>query len=363
MKIFISHHHNDIAFAQLAAAKLKEHGISSWIAGERLEPGQTWTTEIDNALRESDAVIVILSANTRTSEYVTYEWAFALGLEKRIIPLLINEAEQHPKLWLLQRLDFRSLTTFSWEGLVKALNAIQASASAGPVHVSAPPSRAMEHLVEVVQAVPELVKEAPLPPPPKRAGTRRQRDVMIVVDVQNDFFSAGAMATVDADTLLGPLNKAIDIARSIGMKMVFTRDWHPADHGSFVQYGGKWPIHCVQGTRGADFHEALVVPPDSPIVNIGSDSTRAGLSPFEDAEMDRIINRQEIDRVYVAGIALEYCVQATCIEAVRRGKKVVLCRRLVRAATSDPVRLNDVCQQLGREGVEVSADLIPFAPG
>jgi nicotinamidase/pyrazinamidase len=111
------------------------------------------------------------------------------------------------------------------------------------------------------------------------------------------------------------------------MPVYATRDWHPVSTTHFKEYGGNWPAHCVQGTAGAQFHPALKLPPDAIIVNKGDDPQRHGYSAFEGHTsegkplLDDLRDRR-ITRVYVAGIATDYCVRQSALDALRAGLEV-----------------------------------------
>jgi len=352
MKVFVSYHHNDIDFARLLASRLESRSIEVWLAATHLAFGMHWGEEIDRALYESWAVVVVLSNNTRGSEYVTYEWAFAMGMQKPIVPVLLTtDGSQHPKLANLHYINFSNKGAEPWAELTDYLKGL-------------PDPRRMTYDDEQVRLLQADARSRP-PSKPSRPIKSRPipetlRDILIVVDIQNDFFPGGPLTAADTESLLGPLNKAIVHAQELGMTIVFTRDWHPLDHSSFSVNGGRWPQHCLKNSAGANFHEALIFPADGVTVNIGETPSSLGYSPFEDQKMDEIINRANVGSVFVSGIALEYCVQATCLEARGRGKRVVLCRALVRPATNLISEIDQTLAHLMGNGVEISEELIPF---
>jgi nicotinamidase/pyrazinamidase len=351
MKVFVSHHHKDIDFARLLASRLKSASIDAWLAATNLAVGMSWGEEIDHALYESWAVVVVLSKNTRRSEYVTYEWAFAMGMQKPIVPVLLTEGSQHPKLESLHYMDFSNKGAEPWDELIACL-----SAFGDPRRMTYDYEQVKMLQDDARSRQPRIAKK----PTKASAGSKPLRDILVVVDIQNDFFPSGPLTAADTESLLGPLNKAIVQAQALGMVIVFTRDWHPPNHSSFAENGGKWPRHCLQGSEGAKFPEALIVPEGSITVNIGEAPTSLGYSPFEDPALEKIINSVDIGTVFVAGIALEYCVQATCLEARQRRKRVVLCRTLVRPATDLASEINQTIAHLTESGVEVSEALVPF---
>jgi nicotinamidase/pyrazinamidase len=185
--------------------------------------------------------------------------------------------------------------------------------------------------------------------------SQQERDILIVVDVQNDFLPGGLLPTPDTETLVPPLNRLVQKAKEAGAEIVFTRDWHPEDHYSFL----KWPKHCVKGSRGAAFPEALEIPDGAHIIDIGSRNDADGYSPFADPALQSLVTDPRIRTIYICGIALEFCVLATCRDAVWYGKTVIALEPYIRA---DQKNRNDVeffWQIIGSLGV-IRAKNAPF---
>jgi nicotinamidase/pyrazinamidase len=323
LQVFISYYHEHKSFADRVADKLKLRGYNPWIAEDSLLLSMGWKRTIDEAIQGSIAVIVIMNERAKASEYVTYEWAYAMGRDKPVICILTENVKLHPKLNDLQVGTFVAAVNeqYNWDLLLRSLDWLKTMV---PVTDAPPPAIATTsgHGVEASHAGVD-----------GDIGNLRDGDVFVVVDVQRDFCKGGLIEVSGAEALIPRLNEAIKAADSRGMQIVFTRDWHPKNHSSFTPQGGEWPPHCVMDTPGADWHPALVRPEGSVVVNIGEERTRAGYSPYEQSKMDAIINRQGVKKVYVAGIALEYCVLATCLETRLRKKTVVACEKLICAAT------------------------------
>ncbi|MBE3574477.1 MAG: nicotinamidase [Firmicutes bacterium] len=167
-------------------------------------------------------------------------------------------------------------------------------------------------------------------------------DALIVVDVQNDFCPGGALAVPDGDQVVAPLNRWIEAVLRGGGKVCYTHDWHPADHCSFRQNGGPWPPHCVQGTFGAAFHPALRV--HGPVFRKGFLPDREAYSGFEghlDGDpgkpaLGSWLKNQGVERVFVGGLATDYCVQATVLDACKEGFTVLVLTDAVRAVNVQP---------------------------
>jgi nicotinamidase/pyrazinamidase len=177
------------------------------------------------------------------------------------------------------------------------------------------------------------------------------RDLLIVVDLQRDFCHGGALETPNADSLVPVINELIRSASRDGCVVVLSRDWHPSDHKSFSGNGGLWPSHCVRGTPGADFPPQLDVSPSMQIVDIGHDNAAPDYSAFDDPRLQKLASETHLRTIYVVGIALEYCVLATCLDALRYGAPVVALEPLIRSATTDPSKLEAHWKRLNEAGV------------
>jgi nicotinamidase/pyrazinamidase len=157
-------------------------------------------------------------------------------------------------------------------------------------------------------------------------------DALIVVDVQNDFCPGGALAVPDGDAVVADVNR---LAREADF-VVATRDWHPEDHGSFAERGGTWPPHCVQGTPGAELHPELEEAPIDLVVDKGQDPQAEGYSAFEATALEQALRARGARDVHVAGLALDYCVRATALDAARAGFDVTVHAYATRAVDVEP---------------------------
>ncbi len=172
---------------------------------------------------------------------------------------------------------------------------------------------------------------------------------LIVVDVQNDFCPGGALAVGDGDAVVEPINR---LARAASF-VVATRDWHPPDHGSFAAQGGPWPVHCVHSTPGAELHAGIDEGQIDAIVDKGQSAGREGYSGFEGTELERLLRERGVDTVDVAGLALDYCVKATALDAKRAGMNVIVHRDATRAVEVQPGDAERAVEELRAAGVEV----------
>ncbi len=174
-------------------------------------------------------------------------------------------------------------------------------------------------------------------------------EALVVVDVQNDFCPGGALAVPDGDAVIEPLNA---LARELRV-VIATRDWHPSDHGSFQEHGGVWPVHCVRGTPGAQLHPRLAVEVIDAILDKGQARESAGYSGFEATGLRELLRDRDVDIVHVGGLALDYCVRATALDAQRAGFTVVLHRRATRAVEVSPGDGERALTELREAGVRV----------
>jgi nicotinamidase/pyrazinamidase len=172
---------------------------------------------------------------------------------------------------------------------------------------------------------------------------------LIVVDVQNDFCPGGALAVPDGDAIVESINRMASDASLV----VATRDWHPSDHGSFAASGGPWPEHCVQDTPGAALHAGIDASQIDAIVDKGHESDREGYSGFEGTGLEQLLRERGVDTVDVAGLALDYCVKATALDARRAGFNVTVHRGATRAVEVSPGDGERSVAELRAAGVEV----------
>jgi len=154
---------------------------------------------------------------------------------------------------------------------------------------------------------------------------------LIVVDVQRDFSEGGALAAADTLSLLKPLQECIEAARRAGAVIVYTRDWHPANHSSFQANGGPWPVHCVADSPGAELMPPLSTGADEVIIHKGVAADGAGYSGFELTGLEDRLRELKIDRLGVSGIATEYCVHATALDGLQAGFETTVLTDLIRA--------------------------------
>jgi nicotinamidase/pyrazinamidase len=147
-------------------------------------------------------------------------------------------------------------------------------------------------------------------------------EALIIVDFQNDFTPGGALAVPEGDEIADRVNElAADPRFDL---VVATRDWHPQDHGSFEEQGGPWPVHCVADTEGAQLHPSLRRERVDVIVDKGQNPDTEGYSGFDETQLEELLRERGIDRVTIVGLATDYCVKNTALDAVRHGFEVTV---------------------------------------
>lgn len=180
--------------------------------------------------------------------------------------------------------------------------------------------------------MPTARPSSPSPQATASRGHRLQRgDALLVVDVQRDFLPGGALGVPDGDAVVPILNRYIERFRAQALPIAFTRDWHPPDHCSFLPQGGPWPPHCVADSPGAAFAAALDIPAEAHIVSKATCREADAYSGFEGTHLADWLRQRCVRRVFVGGLATDYCVQATVRDALAAGFEAVVLADAIRA--------------------------------
>ncbi len=161
-------------------------------------------------------------------------------------------------------------------------------------------------------------------------------DALVLVDVQNDFCPGGALAVPRGDEVIPILNRLLGLFAERHLPVIATRDWHPADHASFRARGGPWPPHCVKGTPGASLHPDLEIPCETLIVSKGTSPDAPGYSAFEGTGLSRELALRSVRRLLAGGLATDYCVRATVLDALHEGVAVVIVSDACRGIDAAP---------------------------
>ena len=142
----------------------------------------------------------------------------------------------------------------------------------------------------------------------------KKEDILIIVDMQNDFMPDGALPVPKSEEIIPILNKYIRLFLNKSLKVIASRDWHPQNHCSFKENGGTWPVHCVAGTKGAEFPSQLHIPKDTIIISKATSPKKDAYSALQDTELSNILKENGIKRCFVGGVATDYCVLYTVLD-------------------------------------------------
>jgi nicotinamidase/pyrazinamidase len=175
-------------------------------------------------------------------------------------------------------------------------------------------------------------------------------DALIIVDVQNDFCPGGALAVPEGDAVVPVLNRWTAEAEAHGVPVFASRDWHPPNHISFKQRGGPWPPHCVQGTGGAAFHPDLRLPRNVQIISKAEEPDKDSYSAFGGTDLAERLRRAGVKNVWIGGLAEDYCVRATALDAIKEGFKTHLITDATRAVNVHPADGEQALEEIRRAG-------------
>jgi nicotinamidase/pyrazinamidase len=187
-----------------------------------------------------------------------------------------------------------------------------------------------------------------------------RRDALVIVDVQNDFCPGGALPVPEGDQVIPALNDYIKIFKKANTKIIATRDWHPANHISFIDQGGPWPPHCIQDTEGARFHPDLRLPRGTIIVSKAMDPHKEAYSGFSGTELAKTLQKEGATRLFVGGLATDYCVKNTVLDARELGFEAVLLLDAIRGINAKPDDDAKAVDKMINNGAE-QATLTDFA--
>jgi nicotinamidase/pyrazinamidase len=182
--------------------------------------------------------------------------------------------------------------------------------------------------------------------------SRHQKRALIVVDVQNDFCPGGSLAVPAGDEVIAPLNRLIEQFLERGDPVFKTRDWHPAKTKHFEAYGGSWPVHCVQNTRGAEFHPTLLDDKHIRIVSkgLGDEDSYSG---FDQTDLALQLYRLGVEEVWIGGLATDYCVKNTVLDALKEGFRVKAVKDAMRAVELKPGDGEQAIEEMRAAGAEI----------
>jgi nicotinamidase/pyrazinamidase len=158
-------------------------------------------------------------------------------------------------------------------------------------------------------------------------------EALLIIDVQNDFLSGGALAVPGGDEVIDPINALAADPRFAAV--IATRDWHPPDHASFADQGGPWPAHCVQGSPGAELTDRLNRDAIDAVIDTGTTPDADGYSGFENPELRELLRLEQVSAVTIVGLATDVCVRHTAADALRETLRVTILTDAIRGIDSD----------------------------
>jgi nicotinamidase/pyrazinamidase len=187
-------------------------------------------------------------------------------------------------------------------------------------------------------------------------------DALLIVDFQKDFTPGGALPVAEGDRIAAPINSLLDSFDLV----VATRDWHPEDHGSFegieadpTKWEGTdppsiWPVHCVQGTPGAELQPALEQEKVDVVIDKGQDPNSQGYSAFQGSGLEDLLRQRGVDHIYIAGLATDYCVKSSVLDARRLGFDVTVIEDAVRGVEVQPGDSEKALEEMRDAGAEIA---------
>lgn len=185
----------------------------------------------------------------------------------------------------------------------------------------------------------------------------RLKKALLVVDMQNDFCPGGALGVPEGDKIVPAINKYIKIFVKKKLPVFATRDWHPVRTKHFKDFGGIWPVHCLQNSRGAAFHPQLKLPKGAIFLYKGMDPRRDSYSAFQaedigGAPLAKLLNTFGIKEIYIAGLATDYCVRFTARDCLKHGFKVKILIDAIKGVNLKPQDSENAIKEITRLGAK-----------
>ena len=186
------------------------------------------------------------------------------------------------------------------------------------------------------------------------------RPALLVVDVQNDFCAGGALAVPHGDRVVDPINRLMAAYAAAHAAIFASRDWHPPGSSHFIDQGGQWPVHCVADTPGAAFHPQLVFPDGAAVVSKGQAPDSDGYSAFDGTlpageTLDAALRQRNASHLTVCGLATDYCVRASVLNARTRGLGVSVVREAIAAVNLKPGDETEAIDEMRAAGADIVA--------
>jgi len=185
----------------------------------------------------------------------------------------------------------------------------------------------------------------------------KAKKALLIVDVQNDFCPGGALAVPEGDKIILVINKYIRIFAKKKLPIFATRDWHPVRTKHFQAFGGVWPVHCIQNTPGAAFHPDLRLTPNAILLYKGMDPREDCYSSFYAEDLSgeslfKLLKRMTIKEIYIAGLATDYCVKFTALDALKQGFKVKILMDAIQGVNLKPDDAEKAIKEMVKKGAK-----------
>ena len=182
-----------------------------------------------------------------------------------------------------------------------------------------------------------------------------RNSALLVIDMQNDFCTGGALAVPGSEAVVNAINRHVEYAQKAQMPIYASRDWHPAQTTHFKEFGGEWPVHCVSDSAGAEFHPDLELPAETIVVTKGTRDDAPGYSAFEGTTGEGValledLRRRGVTHVFVGGLATDYCVRASVLDALHAGLQVTVLDDAIAGVNLQPGDSDEALDQMRAHG-------------
>ena len=185
----------------------------------------------------------------------------------------------------------------------------------------------------------------------------KAKKALLIVDVQNDFCPGGALAVPQGDKVVAVINKYIKSFYKEKLPIFASRDWHPVRTKHFKDFGGVWPAHCLQNTKGAAFHPQLKLPKETILLYKGMDPGKDSYSVFQAEDTSgmgflKFLHLLGVAELYICGLATDYCVKSSVLDALKNGFKVKLLTDAIKGVDIKPGDSEKAIKEMVKKGVK-----------
>jgi len=183
------------------------------------------------------------------------------------------------------------------------------------------------------------------------------KKALLIIDVQNDFCPGGALAVPEGDSIIPSINKYVSFFSKNKLPIFFTREWHPKNSKHFKKFGGIWPVHCVQNTKGAQFSPLLKLPKEAIIISRGVDRQKDSYSAFDGEDLNgmgllNLLMIFGVKELYIGGLATDYCVNSSAVDALMKGFKVKILMDAVKGVNLRPQDSQEAIKDMQKLGAK-----------